>query len=102
MVVCFFASIARICIVSRTLLHAIATFSNHIEKSGTHNATSADVREPQRVAVTARRRCSSEQYGAPRKVESATYTTRSGKRFKKENRKPKGAKPWQFPERSTK
>ncbi len=46
---------------------------------------SANVREPQRVAVTARRRCSSGQHGAPTEVESATYTTRNGKRFKRES-----------------
>lgn len=46
---------------------------------------SAGVREPERVAVTAGRRCSPEQHGAPRKVESATYTTRSGSDSKRES-----------------
>ena len=95
---------APICIDSRTPIRQNDEFFNHPQKTGTQNAVSADVREPEgrghRSAVSLSRRSCSE-FGAEADGERDLYDTVAASDFEKRNRKPKGAKPWQFPVRRT-
>ena len=88
---------APICIGSRTLLRAIADFFYHIEKSGTQNAMSAGVRELKGSRSSICRR--SRRHRASQVDEERDLYDSERQAIQNENRKPKGAKPWQFPER---